>query len=214
MSSHDAKIFGIGLSRTGTLSLTSALTTLGIETRHYPNDAQTQKELKNGTYRLSLLDTVQALTDIPVAPFYAQLDRVYPGSRFILTTRDTDSWLISIENHFRMYLQTRRDDFDDFVLACVYGSLEFSPDRFRHVKELHEENVRRYFAHAPGRLLILDISRGDSWESICSFLDRPVPKEPFPHQNRALTSPAPPRARKRSLRHLLARGGRSGSAAG
>jgi hypothetical protein len=157
---------------------------------------------------------VQALTDIPVAPFYAQLDRVYPNSRFILTTRDTDSWLISVENHFRMYLQTRRDDFDNFVLACVYGSLEFSADRFRYVKELHEENVRRYFANAPGHLLIFDISRGDSWESICRFLDRPVPNEPFPHQNRALSAPAPPRGRKRSLRSLFTRRGRSGAAAG
>ena len=61
----DAKVFGIGLSRTGTVSLTAALNVLGIDAVHYPNDAATQEELKAGRYRLSVLDRVQALTDIP-----------------------------------------------------------------------------------------------------------------------------------------------------
>jgi hypothetical protein len=51
MIGQRTKIFGIGLSRTGTLSLTSALQVLGIETEHYPNDLQTQEELKRGMLR-------------------------------------------------------------------------------------------------------------------------------------------------------------------
>lgn len=203
LSEKDTKIFGIGLSRTGTLSLTSALTALGIETRHYPNDPRTRKELRSGHYELSLLNSVQALTDIPVAPFYPQFDRVFPRSKFILSTRSTDSWLASVENHFRMYVERRRDDFDDFVFACVYGSLHFDADRFRYVKELHEENVRKYFANRPNDLLILDVFEGDSWESLCNFLGRSVPNEPFPHQNKALLAPAETPRRRRSIRELL-----------
>ena len=145
MLAEHARIFGIGLSRTGTLSL-AALQTLGIETRHYPNDARTQDELRHGHYKLSILQTVRALTDIGISPFYAQLDEAYPDSRFILTTRETEGWLASVEKHFRNYVDLRREPVDDFVFASVYGSLHFSADRFRYVKELHDENVRRYFS--------------------------------------------------------------------
>jgi hypothetical protein len=195
LNSH-TKILGIGLSRTGTMSLTKALTILGIKTRHYPNDKTTQNELKAGNYDLSVLQEVQALTDIPVSPYYAQLDRLFPQSKFILTTRPTDSWLRSIENHFRLYVEHRRDDFDDFVHACVYGSLHFSADRFAYVKELHEANCRRYFADQPEKLLVLDFHQGDDgWAKICGFLGCPVPNEVFPHENKSRSYPATPTKR-------------------
>ncbi len=186
------KIFAIGLSRTGTLSLTAALEQLGFEARHYPNDPRTQEELRRGTYELSILNTVDAVTDIVVAPFYPQFDRIYPNSRFILTTRATDAWLESVEKHFRNYVELRREPFDDFVLACVYGTLHYAAGRFRYLKELHEENVRRYFASAPEKLLVLDVAEA-GWEPLCAFLGRPVPPGPYPHLNEARNGPARPR---------------------
>ena len=162
MLSRGSKIFGVGLSRTGTLSLTAALTELGVETRHYPDDPLTQAELRAGSYELSVLNEVQALTDIAVAPYYRQLDRAFPGSRFILTTRETEAWLASVEKHFAMYVEHRRDAFDEFVLASVYGCVHFSAERFRDVKELHEANVRAYFADRPDDLLVLDVADADS----------------------------------------------------
>lgn len=87
------KIFGIGLSHTGTNSLTAALNLLGIKTIHWPVDRQTYLELSSGNYRLSLLEHYQCITDITTVPFYPQFDRVYPGSKFILTFREKESWL-------------------------------------------------------------------------------------------------------------------------
>jgi Sulfotransferase domain len=175
---------------------------LGIKAKHYPNDRQTQRELKAAHYSLSILKEVQALLDIPVAPYYAQFDHVYPEAKFILTTRPTESWLASMETHFRFYIENMRDDFDDYVLACVYGALHFTPDRFRYVKELHERNVRDYFADEPEKLLIFDVFHGDSWPELCRFLDCPVPGEPYPHKNVALTAAAKPK-RRNLMRKLL-----------
>lgn len=200
------RIFGIGLSRTGTLSLTRALTQLGIESVHYPDDPVTQEELRHGNYALSILDEVQALLDIPVAPYYAQFDALYPDAKFILTTRPEESWLVSVENHFRLYVEQRHDDFDDYVHACVYGVLHFSADRFRHVKRLHEENVRSHFAARPDKLLVFDVFRGDGWPELCRFVGLPVPDGPYPHQNPALTAPAEPK--RSALRRLLGRSSR------
>lgn len=204
---EQTRIFGIGLSRTGTVSLTRALGQLGLEARHYPNDPVTQDELRHGRYSLSILAEVQALLDIPVAPYYAQFDVLYPEAKFILTTRPEDSWLVSMENHFRLYVEQRHDAFDDFVHACVYGAVHFSEERFRYVKRLHEELVRNYFADRPDKLLVFDVFAGDSWPELCRFLDLPVPDEPFPHKNVALAAPASPR-REPLLRRLLSRSGR------
>jgi hypothetical protein len=38
------KVFGIGLSRTGSMSLTEALTILGFRALHFPADPVTQRE--------------------------------------------------------------------------------------------------------------------------------------------------------------------------
>jgi hypothetical protein len=203
MTNKNIKVFGIGLSRTGTLSLTKALTTLGIKTKHYPNDETTQKELKAANYNLSLLNEVQALTDIPVSLYYPQFDRLFPESKFILTTRPTDSWLTSVENHFKLYVEHMRDDFDDFVLACVYGTLHFDAERFRYVKELHEYNVQRYFFGRPEKLLVLDVSQGDGWEKICDFLGCSIPNEVFPHVNEGLLFPARQSKVRNQLRKLM-----------
>ena len=198
---EQTRIFGIGLSRTGTVSLTRALGLLGVDARHYPNDAVTKDELRHGRYSLSILAEVQALFDIPVAPYYAQFDALYPDAKFILTTRPEESWLVSMESHFRLYVDQNRDDFDDFVHACVYGALHFSAERFRYVKRLHEQNVRDYFSDRPDKLLVFDLFAGDSWAEICSFLELPVPDEPFPHRNPGLaTSANPSRGRLRRLR--------------
>jgi hypothetical protein len=156
---------------------------------------------------LSILSEVQDLVDIPVAPYYAQFDPLYAEAKFILTTRPEDSWLVSMENHFRLYVEQKREAFDDYVHACVYGALHFSPQRFRYVKQLHEENVRNYFADRPDKLLVFDVFRGDSWPELCRFLELPAPDEPFPHKNVALTAPANPRGRS-LLRRLAPRTGR------
>ena len=190
------KIFGIGLSRTGTMTLARALKALGIDAEHFPHDPVTAGELARGHYELSILRQKQALTDITVAPFYAQLDQAFPDSKFILTTRPLDSWLRSVENHFRMYVEHNSDDFIDFIHACVYGALHFNADRFAYVKSLHEANVRQFFHDKPEQLLVFDVFTGDGWKELCAYLELPVPGVPFPHENVANKTPVLPRSRE------------------
>jgi hypothetical protein len=105
------KIFGIGLSRTGTHSLGSALTTLGFRSVHFPCDSATREEIYRhfaagaASLRLSLLDLVDAVVDTPVTCVYKALDQRYPGSRFILTTRDMAPWLNSCERYWSQTLR-------------------------------------------------------------------------------------------------------------
>ncbi|HJL17149.1 MAG TPA: sulfotransferase [Sandaracinaceae bacterium LLY-WYZ-13_1] len=190
-------VFGLGLSRTGTRSLTAALHVLGIDTVHYPIDDDTFRALSSGALDFQLLEAFDGITDITVAPYYAQLDRMHPDARFVLTVREEEGWLKSCRNHW-----TGRDPFAPtetpaaethmkirrFLRAATYGTYAFEPERFRYVYRKHVEDVRRHFAGRPGKLLELNVVGGDGWEQLCRFVDRPVPRQPFPHKGGALSA--------------------------
>lgn len=181
------KVFGIGLSRTGTKSLTLALNILGISVIHYPNNAATYHDLVTGNYKFSVLKDFQGITDITVVPYYAQLDKLFPGSKFILTTRDRKEWLNSMENHWRdkhiledgeigsTQMQVRR-----FLRAAVYGIYTFDRERLGYIYDLHHKNVAEYFSDRPEDLLVINICQGEGWDKLCPFLQQPLPTRMFP----------------------------------
>lgn len=206
--SKGVKVFGIGLSRTGTKSLTNALNRLGFRISHFPIDEVTLRELTIGKYNLSLLDHYDGITDVTVAPFYAQLDTIYPGSKFILTMRDKEAWLPAVERHWatraapdyqtakkakagplealglrqrRSQKEIRRLEMKQFVRAATYGIYRFNRERFSYVYDLHCKNATEYFENRPGSLLSLDITAGQGWAELCPFLNLPVIDEPFAH---------------------------------
>lgn len=185
----DQKVFGLGLSRTGTTSLGKALNELEIRTKDYPHDRTTQRELFSGSGRLTSLNRYQGIVDITVVPFYRQLDRAYPSSKFILTVRDRQSWLESIRRQYTIMAEawSRLDpqfkEFTRLISERVYGSLQFDAERFLDAYERHARNVLNDFKDRPADLLVMDISGGDGWEKLCPFLGLPVPSAPFPHVN-------------------------------
>jgi sulfotransferase family protein len=183
------KIFGIGLSKTGTTSLAHALEILGFRCADYPNDQRTLQQLSDGDYRLEVVDRNDAMTDTPAALCYQQLDELYPKSRFILTERaNTESWLRSIRDHWHhaeewtLYSPTS-GDFIRFMNTAVYGLTGFNNSRFTTVYKRHAQDVREYFKDRPDDLLIIDITEGQGWTEICRFLGRQVPDITFPHSN-------------------------------
>jgi hypothetical protein len=178
------KVFGIGLGRTGTKSLVAALNLLGFKSIHYPSDDQTLRELKAAQYRLTVLDEYDGAADIPIAPYYAELDGAYPGSKFIFTVRDKARWLDSIEAHLAI-VDNFNYEFARFVHTVTYGCEVFHRERFAHAYDCHARNVLWYFSNRPSELLVLDICKGDGWDVLCPFLgcNPPVPLPPFPHHH-------------------------------
>jgi Sulfotransferase domain len=182
------KVFAIGLSKTGNSSLTEALNQLEIRALHYPHDGRTYDELRRGRYRLSILEEVDAIVDMPAVAFYRQLDAEYPGSKFILMVRELEDWLRSAEVHWRLMEGWMRDDAEfrrmhEFLSRSIYGATDFDRRRFAARYREHEAEVRRHFAGRPDDLLVIDICGGEGWETLCPFLDKPIPRSPFPHAN-------------------------------
>jgi hypothetical protein len=165
------KVFGVGLSRTGTTSLHLALCRLGYRSIHYPP-----------LHQLSdLLRDYDAAVDTSVACSFRELDMLYPGSRFILTVRDFRSWLESTERFFARSPPT--EEWKREVRLRTYGVLEWDRRAFLNAYHRHVEAVLEYFADRSGQLLVLDICAGEGWRALCDFLGTPVPALPFPHAN-------------------------------
>lgn len=165
------KVFGIGLSRTGTTSLTMALIEMGYDAKHYPKALSIMKEAENH----------DALTDISVIPAYKDLSRKYPNAKFILTTRKIDSWLASCKAHWRKKNRLE-GSMANLIRRAVYGTASFDPDLFSQAYSAHMKDVTNFFSgDQKDRLLIMDICAGEDYEKLCPFLGKPMIKGKFPH---------------------------------
>ncbi len=185
------KVFGVGLSRTGTTSLTEALRALGYRATH--NRLSTlahDKEACRLTVRTETIARFDAATGIAIARFYPTLDVAFPKAKFILTTRDTESWLASMErNRWSHELVNRIPRMHAaFVHAYGTGSFDDTSALTQGFVE-HEHAVRAYFAERPGDLLVLDMRCDDHWQKLCRFLGRPDALDgSFPWLNRRIRS--------------------------
>src|SRR6056297_2644862 len=106
MIKENNKIFNIGFNKSGTTSLTEAMNILGYKSIHYNKDNEFIYDLinnnrKNNKKLLDGLEGFDFFADFQGMKFYKELDKQYPGSKFILTIRELNSWLDSRERHVK-----------------------------------------------------------------------------------------------------------------
>lgn len=184
MQNNINKIFGIGLSRTGTTSLTKALEILGYKSKHFPKiHTYRGRELKLNT---KIIERYEAFTDTPIARFYKELDKKYPESKFILTIRDKKSWLKSCKKFFSKRDETNTPKRLLKLHKDIYNTSSFNKIEFSKSYDKHTNEVLSYFENRNSDLLIINITKGEGWEKLCPFLKKPHPNVPFPNLN---TSP-------------------------
>jgi hypothetical protein len=185
MSAVDMKIFGIGLNKTGTISLHEALETLGFRSLHHGGpDVRhaVERAFDEALPLLQYLDDHDAFSDIEfLSVNYALLDEQYPGSKFVLTTRDLPGWL-----------QSRRRHVERNVARAAAGEysgtfLTVDLDAWTQQWVTHHSRVSAYFTDRPNDLLVMNIVAGDGYPELCSFLGRPPPGEPFPWRHRSIS---------------------------
>jgi hypothetical protein len=167
------KCWGIGLGRTGTNSLCEALRILGIKNVHHNPQFEQLWQLDGGA-------------DNGVTLFYKYLDYKFPGSKFVLTMRDVESWLHSMQHTSDRFPVGMNDDVPIMRRMIIYESVTFDRSKFITAYHRHHEDVRRYFCRRQNDLLEIDFSRGNPWEKLCPFLGLPIPAAPFPVLNRRI----------------------------
>ena len=188
---QDYYIFNIGFNRCGTTSLTEALKILGYNTLHFSIDGSIWNEddsnqiesvirtNQNNDKKLfkGLHDDYQAFTDFFGEYYYQVLYRQYPNSKFILTTRPVEDWIVSV---IKMEKKQRRSSYttEENTKKRI---IELVNHYFNYKKE-----IKDFFKDKPNTLLQMDIPSGDGWEVLCTFLSKPIPKNiPFPNLNQS-----------------------------
>lgn len=180
------RIFGIGMHKTGTTSLHHAFKILGFDSAHWKT-AHWAKAIwleMNMDGRSETLERSYALCDLPIPLLYRQLDKAYPGSKFILTVRDEAGWLASVRDHWNPEINKFRiswdtDPFTHRIHKELYGRKTFDADIFLARYRRHNAEVKEYFK---GRddLLIMEMDQGAGWPELCGFLGEPIPNVSYP----------------------------------
>jgi hypothetical protein len=174
------KIFNIGFNRAGSLSLTAALQALGYRSVHYLYDKKRLYDimLANKKADIPLLTGIEnydAYLDFAGHHFFEILDSQYPGSKFIITSRNLGDWLDSRE---RIVLQNQADMNYRFHFTTV------KRDAWIQERISLLSRTETYFKNRKNDILYLDIPGGDEWEPLCSFLNEEIPNLQFPFLNK------------------------------
>jgi len=169
------KIFGIGLSRTGTTSLSDTIReATRINLIHYPNPVELWDRKSAGA------------VDIPVVAEFIELDFHFPHSKFVYTIRDKEEWLDSIVPYFARKKDWSQSGRQVEIRRKVYG--DPFPDRYQAslAWDRHDAMVHEYFKNRPEKLFTVNIPGGDTPEALWNFLGlnpEQCPKQ-FTHSNK------------------------------
>ncbi len=154
------RIFGIGMHKTATTSLHSALSMLEFESAHWKSAHwakaiwdQMQTEGKSLT-----LEQHYALCDLPIPVLFKELDKAYPGYR--------TSW--------------NTDPFSHKIHKAIYGQKGFDEEIFRARFRKHNADVVEHFKDRPNDLLVLNMESNPGWGPLCTFLSKEVPEVEYP----------------------------------
>jgi hypothetical protein len=179
------KVVGVGLNKTGTTSLGACLQHWGF--KHISVNRDAFRLYLDGKIDalLRMAEQYDSFEDWPWPLIYREIDRAFPGSKFILTRRkDAESWFRSLCDHAELHTSP-------FYRKPIYGYA--FPHRYKeqHIRFYNEHNraVREYFSGRPGDLLEVCWGEGHGWDELASFLGRERPAIPFPHLNSRPRSP-------------------------
>lgn len=151
------KILGVGLPRTGTSSLESALKILGYNCLHYATYI----------YQINMYDAC-----VEVRFDYKELCNLYDQPKFIFTTRKFDSWIRSCRAHYPKV----RPEWNPFWNEPGKWAEYYEK---RHAMLVEMINV----GLDP---LIFDVNEGDGWAKLCKYLNEDLPNCAYPHENRSI----------------------------
>jgi hypothetical protein len=187
------KVIGVGLGRTGTMSLKLALERIGFGPCYH------MAELIMNPARIPLWMAVTegkpdweavfegypATMDYPACLYWKELTSAYPQAKVILTLRDPDKWFESTqatifsEPMTQRILSTPLAPFFERTVWRDFG--ERIHDR-AFMKAYFERHTAAIRAGIPKkRVLEYEVSQG--WGPLCEFLGVEVPDTPFPKVN-------------------------------
>ncbi len=179
----NVKIFGIGWNKTGTTTLGRCGQILGYTHKTCDQNLLEDYWIKKDFSRIrSCVSSHDFFEDWPWPLIYKDMDRMYPGSKFILTVRRNEQlWLKSIKSHSMRTLPRNHER------NFLYGTCYPHNDEAKYILAYrnHNREVEEYFSGRNNDFISVCFEDGDGWEKLCSFLGKKIPDTNFPHENKS-----------------------------
>ena len=150
---------------------------------------------------ISFCKYFDAFQDLPfsIPGTYKYLAKSFPGSKFILTVRDSDDqWFRSMKNYYggsanvvkeadgksEMVFRWYRYKFflKDFLTTAY--SVDLFSESWKEIYNDHNRDVKEYFNDRPEDLLCINVSDEDSYKKLCKFLNKEPKREVFLWMNK------------------------------
>jgi hypothetical protein len=202
---RNRKVFCVGRNKTGTTSLAGALADLGFLVGNQRAAEMLIEDWGRRDFRklIALCHTAEAFQDIPFSQDFTfqAMDSAFPGSKFILTVRDSpEQWYESSIRFTAKRLGLNRPPTADDLKQSEYvwkgwsyrlRELAIGPkvatwfDRDRMIAHYnaHNDRVVSYFQNRPNDLLVVNVAEENAMKQVCEFLGRRYRGQKMPHLN-------------------------------
>lgn len=167
------KVFVISLPQSGLRRVGAVMTMMGLRLKFVVSDEN--------------YENADVFMNTPVWADYKDLDRIYPGSKFILARCDVDDW-------YRRFMQATLAFYNHVVIKGENWSPWSEMDRraYRHVfegkkytrefllrrYEEHSQIARDHFKDRPKEFLEINVDDAESLEKTVQFLGTPLIQYP------------------------------------
>ncbi|KAF4494596.1 hypothetical protein FAGAP_9286 [Fusarium agapanthi] len=182
------RVLCLGQSRTGTM----ALKQLGYTPYHMSRSFISPKT----NLIFGILGPYDAVADLPAICFVEELVTAYPEAKVIVTQRDVDSWLRSMDSTggrvLRWPLWNTLARWDSALAGPFWEfSKKAMPANFHTMTDFSDKSPARQAFHDRYNLVkrtvpaesMLEFKVQEGWGPLCKFLDKEVPEEEFPKLN-------------------------------
>lgn len=194
------RVFGVGLSKTGTTALNDALNMIGVDSVHYNNNLKTNEDV------FKCIQFFEGYVDSPMPLIFKDVDKLYPGSSFILTVRDVKEWVDSLKFYIKKWIEMQErtnniisdemrenrlkikqfiDDYHNKIFGLsLYDNIDNPKLDYilSYTYNKHCLDVIEYFENRKD-LLILDVSKRNSFIDLANFLNTAAPTRNIPVKN-------------------------------
>src|SRR5215831_14713465 len=187
------QVIGVGLGRTGTMSLKLALERLGLGPCYHMAELMMNPERTPLWIAAAdgkpdweaVFSGYSSTTDYPACLYWRELATEYPNAKLILTKRDKEKWFESTQATIfsdGMTARIRGTPVEPFFEKTVWRDFGARiHDRAFMTSYFEKHNAAVEAGAAKKRLLVYDVAQG--WEPLCKFLGVAVPDAAFPKVN-------------------------------
>lgn len=161
------KLFIIGLPRTGTTSISVALLAHDLKVAHT-------------AYTKRAFELADVISDAPCFCDYQQLDKLFPGSKFVYLDRALENWVPSMQMLLKKMLTNldpKTGHFNPVLKRCFNKTFSLlttaDPLNEQHLKACylkHRQEIFDYFSTRED-FLGIDIGRSESLKTLLTFLN-------------------------------------------